>query len=359
MKMVKVYKRTRGNPNLDHQLIASSDSDHSHDQRSSSLAPSGQKQTVMSRRAAIVEEFDDDTDLPLPSHPLPNTGSRGPLLEEMHISDDEFEPSQPRAGPASPSSQSQFRPTSSGGSRPDQSSSVTDITPYKTWTCIYPIYVDAKRPYGTGQRRIERAKGLWWPLSKDIADAANRLGLGTLHEVNKCHPRDWENPGRVRVQWKKDGKLMNPMVQTTTQEKQLLEVICFQIQHIKPENIPKPPYNTTPSIIAVPTPSAKTPNGAPSSNKGKQPAATKSKSPTAPQSKQVGGRRLPIPPEPHPPLASRVSAYSPAISTGVLIETVKAGMSATEGPAAGAVPAAPGMPGGVQKGKRKVVRVRG
>ncbi|GLB39175.1 putative SRP19 protein [Lyophyllum shimeji] len=304
----------------------------------------------MSRRAAIVEdEFDDDTDLPLPSHPLPNTGSRGPLLEEMHISDDEFEPS-PRAGPASPSSQSQFRPAPSGASRTELKNTVTDITPYKRWTCIYPIYLDAKRPYATGQRRVERAKSLWWPLSKDIAEAANALGLGTLHEVGKFHPRDWENPGRVRVQWKKDGKLVNPMVKT---KKQLLEFISLHIQHAKPENIPKPPYNMSPPVREA-TPSKTTS----SSSKGKQPAQTKTKSPAAPQSKQTRGRRLPNPPEPLPPLASRVSPYSPAVSTGVLIETVKAGMNATENAMPGGAPT-PGMPGGAQKGKRKVVRVRG
>lgn len=74
----------------------------------------------------------------------------------------------------------------------------------------------------------------------------------------------------------------------------------------------------------------------------------------------VGGRRLPIPPEPLPPFASRVSPYSPAVSTGVLIETVKAGMNAQEvnaGPGAG--PGTPNPAGGAQKGKRKVVRVRG
>lgn len=90
----------------------------------------------MSRRAAIVEEFDDDTDLPLPSQPLPNTGTRGPLLEEIHISDDEFEPSQ-RAGPASPSSKSQSRPTPSGPSWSEPTNSVTDITPYKS--CVWFI----------------------------------------------------------------------------------------------------------------------------------------------------------------------------------------------------------------------------
>lgn len=87
--------------------------------------------------------------------------------------------------------------------------------PASRWTCIYPIYIDAKRPYGRGERRIAREKSVWWPLSKDIADATNRLGLGTLHEVNKSHPRDWENPGRVRVQWKKDGRLVNSAIKTS------------------------------------------------------------------------------------------------------------------------------------------------
>jgi len=305
----------------------------------------------MSRRAAIVEEFDDDTDLPLPSLPLPNTGSRAPLLQELHISDDEFEPSQ-YAGPASPPRQGHL---SESTSKPSENQrNVTDITPYKTWTCIYPIYLDAKRPYGPGQRRVERAKSLWWPLSKDIADAANQLGLGTLHEVNKSHPRDWDNPGRVRVQWKKDGRLINPIIKT---KKQLLEVICFQLQHLKPENVPKPPYNTTSSNGTGPD-SAKPNNNSTTSSKGKQPAAMKSKSPAAPQHQQRGGRRLPVPPEPHPPLASRLSTYSPAISTGVLIETVKAGMNATENSAVGAGPGAPPT-AAAGKGKRKVVRVRG
>ncbi|PPR02225.1 hypothetical protein CVT24_011453 [Panaeolus cyanescens] len=303
----------------------------------------------MSRRAAIVEDFDDDTDLPLPSIPLPNTGSRGPLLQELNSDDDDdFEASQ-QAGPASPSRQQyQKSPldSSSRAAQGDPTRQITDITPYKSWTCIYPIYLDAKRPYGTGQRRVARAKSLWWPLSKDIADAASRLGLGTLHEVNKSHPRDWENPGRVRVQWKKDGKLLNPAIPT---KKALLEMVCFQIQHLKPENIPKPPYNTTGANVA---PAEASPVPPPASNKGKQPAAAKSKTPTAPPPSQSSGRRLPVPPEPQPSLAERVSPYSPAISAGVLIETVKAGMNATEsGP--------PSAPAGMAKGKKKVIRVRG
>lgn len=48
-----------------------------------------------------------------------------------------------------------------------------------------------------------------------MAEAAGRLGFGTLHEAQKFHPRDWENPGRVRVQLKKDGRLVNDKVRNS------------------------------------------------------------------------------------------------------------------------------------------------
>nr|GAT54825.1 predicted protein [Mycena chlorophos] len=282
----------------------------------------------MSRRAAVVEEFDDDTDLPLPSRPLPNTGS-GPLLQELHISDDESD-FPPRAGPASPSynqQQSAFRPPppNPSGNR----NSVTDITPYKNWTCIYPIYIDAKRAYGTGLRRVPRADAVWWPLSKDIADAAASLGLSTLHEVNKSHPRDWENPGRVRVQWKKDGRLVNPMFKT---KKLLLQKIAERIQIEKPQFKPVPPFKTEASAAPeTPAPASTTAKG-----KGKQQ--------DKPAKQYTPRQKLPSPPQPHPSISARISPYSPALVTGMLVDTIKAGQQ----------PA-----GGMQKGKRKVVRVRG
>ncbi|KAJ7255278.1 hypothetical protein C8J57DRAFT_1721839 [Mycena rebaudengoi] len=310
----------------------------------------------MSRRAAIVEvedEFDDDTDLPLPTHPLPNTGASGPLLQELYI--DEDGPSQ-RAGPASPPYvQPQFRPPPPGSNK----NSVTDMTPYKSWTCIYPIYLDAKRPYGTGQRRVSRERGLWWPLSKDIADATNSLGLSTLHEVGKAHPRDWENPGRVRVLWKKDwpsdqSKYTDKFVSST--EKHLLETVAARIQLAKPTNKPVPPYLPTASATPAPAP---TPVPAPS-GKGKQPSAA-----PAPRTKiKTAGRHAPAPPLPHPPLATRLSPYSPALASGMLVDAVKAGMNAQaqEAAAQPGTPGAgapPGAPGAAQKGKRRVVRVRG
>jgi signal recognition particle subunit SRP19 len=66
-----------------------------------------------------------------------------------------------------------------------------------------------------GTRRIARGKSVWWPQSKDIAEAAQRLGLRYFHQPEKAHPQDWENPGRVRVQWKKDGKIVNNAIKTS------------------------------------------------------------------------------------------------------------------------------------------------
>lgn len=155
-------------------------------------------------------------------------------------------------------------------------------------------------------------------------------------------------------------------------EKQLLEQISLAIQKLKPDNIPRPPYNTD-SVASLPSASSpaptttqKTPTPA-GVSKGKQPAvkvngkstpasaATASIAPPPPRTANEHNRqpKPPVPPLPHPSLSSRVSAYSPALPSGVLIEAVKAGMNAQEagGPAIGG-------PGG-GKGKRKVIRVRG
>jgi hypothetical protein len=82
----------------------------------------------MSRRAAIVEEFDDDTDLPLPSRSLPDAGYRGAIIEEIVDSDNDDD------GEDSDEAPELLDHSAVGGpalqpSAPD--TRVTDITPYK------------------------------------------------------------------------------------------------------------------------------------------------------------------------------------------------------------------------------------
>ncbi len=44
------------------------------------------------------------------------------------------------------------------------------------------------------------------PLAREIVDAVQLLGLKTVFEPGKTHPRDWANPGRVRVLVKEGGR---------------------------------------------------------------------------------------------------------------------------------------------------------
>lgn len=74
----------------------------------------------MSRRAAVIEEidddeFNDDTDLPLPR--LPNTGSQGPLLQELNLNEP-FSRTPgvvPSSRAQAQAGQSQGEPSASGG----------------------------------------------------------------------------------------------------------------------------------------------------------------------------------------------------------------------------------------------------
>jgi signal recognition particle subunit SRP19 len=138
----------------------------------------------------------------------------------------------------------------------------------------------------------------------------------------------------------------NPLRSTRT-EKQLLETVSFQIQRVKTDNVPDEPY-TYPQPAPPPTVKAtKSKTSASKSTAVGQASKTKSNRKIS----QRTGRPLPSPPEPQLALKSRVSAHSPALPSGVLIDTIRAGMNATEGGAAGGIPSG--------KGKRKVVRVRG
>ncbi|KZV76872.1 signal recognition particle, SRP19 subunit [Peniophora sp. CONT] len=311
------------------------------------------------------DEFDDDTDLPLPSRPLPDNNGKGPLLMEINEADDYIpvqnsQTSAPTRGASSSSSTPSAPPPSqadmdemlrrmaaqhmAGSSTPNIA---TDITPYKSWTCVYPIYLDAKVPYGTGTRRVKRASAVWHPLAKDVADAAQRLGLPTLLEIDKRHPRDWANPGRVRVQLKRDGVLVNRGI---TNKKHLLEALGEQMQRTKSENVPREPYIYPPAPVH-PTPARKHKAIA---AKGKS-AAHKPGHAVDKGAHEVKRtyRPLPVPPEPQPSLSARFPVNSPLIPSGALLDAVKAGITAQQEQAQQAQAA------GAGKQKRKVVRMRG
>ncbi|KAG2734447.1 hypothetical protein G9P44_002453 [Scheffersomyces stipitis] len=68
----------------------------------------------------------------------------------------------------------------------------------KNFQIIYPCYFDLNRSHKEG-RRVAVSKAVENPLAKTVSDACRSFNLPVLLELDKTHPQDFGNPGRVRV----------------------------------------------------------------------------------------------------------------------------------------------------------------
>ncbi|POS85616.1 hypothetical protein EPUL_001252 [Erysiphe pulchra] len=73
-----------------------------------------------------------------------------------------------------------------------------DSSKYANFQCIYPLYFDKLRSRKQG-RMVGMKLAVENPMAREIVNACGRHGLETVFEITKCHPKDWANPGRVRV----------------------------------------------------------------------------------------------------------------------------------------------------------------
>lgn len=84
----------------------------------------------------------------------------------------------------------------------------------KAYQCIYPIYFDKSRSREEG-RRVKKEDAVMNPLASGIMDALQEIGdreripFKIAFEPSKCHPKDWADPGRIRVLVKEGGKSVN------------------------------------------------------------------------------------------------------------------------------------------------------
>lgn len=81
----------------------------------------------------------------------------------------------------------------------------------QSFQIIYPCYFDANRSHKQG-RRVSADAAVRNPLAKTISDACRFFNIPGLLELDKTHPQDFGNPGRVRVMLKdsKTGRVVNP-----------------------------------------------------------------------------------------------------------------------------------------------------
>ncbi|CAJ2510836.1 Uu.00g064610.m01.CDS01 [Anthostomella pinea] len=140
-----------------------------------------------------------------------------PRIEEVSDSDSDMsDPSEgdiadfaesdilrPISKPAAPSS-STSRPAQPQMVHPSQQQNAPQIQPsdIKDYQMLYPIYFDATRTRAQG-RRVPASLAVKNPLAREIASACANLRLQPVFEAHRLHPKDWANPGRVRVKLSK------------------------------------------------------------------------------------------------------------------------------------------------------------
>ncbi|KAI0555772.1 signal recognition particle, SRP19 subunit [Xylaria curta] len=136
-----------------------------------------------------------------------------PRIEEVSDSDDDVsDPSEGdiddfrdsdilRAIPTKPApSQSQARAAPQQQQHTTQQAPQPGLQPddIKDYQMLYPIYFDATRTRAQG-RRVSANLAVKNPLAREIANACAALRLSPVFEAHRTHPKDWANPGRVRI----------------------------------------------------------------------------------------------------------------------------------------------------------------
>ncbi|EAL91012.1 hypothetical protein KXW98_002964 [Aspergillus fumigatus] len=135
--------------------------------------------------------------------------SRRAQVEEVYDSDpEEVAPSDPSASILSPAA----IPPPGASNIPMRPAPEPRREIPKHFQCLYPVYFDKTRSRAEG-RKVGIELATENPLARDIVDAVQMLGLNVGFEPEKLHPKDWANPGRVRVMLKdEDGNLINPKI---------------------------------------------------------------------------------------------------------------------------------------------------
>ena len=121
-------------------------------------------------------------------------------------------------------------PSTASASRPSLPAGMSDkdreqfqrakLEESKRHQCIYPVYFDSTRSREEG-RRVKKEDSVANPLAREIVDALSHIGttmqvpLQIVFEPSKTHPKDWANPGRVKVLIKKDGRAVNSKIKNS------------------------------------------------------------------------------------------------------------------------------------------------
>ncbi|RPA78663.1 signal recognition particle, SRP19 subunit [Ascobolus immersus RN42] len=215
---------------------------------------------ALERRTARIEEIDDDPDEfdiseydTRPGMPWPAQSQS--LMNPTDIPSTTY--TRPTPSSAAPQQQQQRIPQMQPPTPQTKFISEDDAADYKNFQSIYPLYWDKNRTVSQG-RRVPLEYAVENPLATELISACNSLGLKSLFEPTKTHPKDWANPGRVKVELKVDGEAVDV---TIPSKRQLYKYIGKFLQKnpttektplkFRFPNLPYDPSKPTPPV-AVP-----------------------------------------------------------------------------------------------------------
>jgi len=142
--------------------------------------------------ARVEELSDSDPEIDDPSDYLPQSDDQ--IIRAVN------QPPQPE--PSSSSSSSIPNPALFRPPPPPQQVSQQTRESIKTYQVLYPVYFDSTRTRAEG-RRVSSKLAVPNPLAWNLLAAARAtIGENSLlmaFEPDKTHPKDWANPGRIRV----------------------------------------------------------------------------------------------------------------------------------------------------------------
>lgn len=150
--------------------------------------------------ARVEELSDSDPEIDDPSNFLPDSDNQilrptNPLSELSSSSS--IPPSKPSPSAPNPTL---FRPPPPPSQPRPQTRE--DIKSFQT---LYPIYFDSTRTRAQGRRvssKLATPNPLAWNILSAIRATVGENVLRLAFEPDKTHPKDWANPGRVRIQLK-------------------------------------------------------------------------------------------------------------------------------------------------------------
>ncbi|KIW70172.1 hypothetical protein PV04_02467 [Phialophora macrospora] len=169
--------------------------------------------------ARVEELSDSDPDIDDPSNYLPQNDDL--VIQPVTAAQTSSIPQQPNP--------TLFRPPPPEAASDSSPQSRRQVpTEIKHYQCIYPIYFDSTRSKSQG-RRVSKNLAIPNPLAFQVLSAI-RFSLGEnvfriAFEPDKTHPKDWANPGRVKIQLKDFDAGNTPMSRHVQSKAHLYSII--------------------------------------------------------------------------------------------------------------------------------------